>query len=328
MIFLNSLPYLEEAVYLTNRLGKTDIPTLSISLQYYHVFVRALYLDGLISTSSVERLLALKRDLDVLCNGILNLDILEAISPEPICDIIYVLRGYFFGKGGEILPIVPSMPNTSLICLLSLQPQSTEVDLVIDCRSLPGTSGIPFDIGFLREILDILKLKFDVHLVLDNVSTINDTIVVSPRTDKWGVTAFMNRFRDIAYVSGGSLLRIENTRLNIMNSNMEWFEDLSAGAMYKPPSELDYLKLAFPRLYSHVLDILNELWTSSSTVERLFIERLHEVLGDLTLELYYKLLRYGFILRLPSPGGYVVVPSNKGLRSLLNRKRSTRRGEQ
>lgn len=318
MIFLNSLPYLENSIYLTNRLERVDIPSLSIPLKYYHVLIRALYLDGLIGINHAERLLALKRDLDVLCNDTLSLRVLEAISPEVVCDIIYLLRGYFFGRGGEILPIIPSIPNTSLVSLLSLSPEEEKIDLIIDCRFLPGKYGMPFNTELLHTILSILRSRFKVHLVVDDISIINDEIVISPITDKWNVTAFRDKLREMVHVSGGSQLRIVNTRLEIMNLNIEWLRDKVSKIMYRPPEELNYLELAFPQYHSQALDILDELWASTFAIERLLIEKIRDDIGDVALEVYYKLLRYDFIRRIPSSSGYVVVPSNKGLRALLH----------
>ena len=54
MIFVGAIPKLDKAVYLSPRFSKYDIPSLSIPLNYYSLFVRALYLDAHITSQSIE----------------------------------------------------------------------------------------------------------------------------------------------------------------------------------------------------------------------------------------------------------------------------------
>ena len=191
MIFVGAIPKIDNSVYLSPKLPKYDIPSLALPLDYYSLFIRALYLDGHITHQSVELLLSLEHDLREY-GSILNLEVLESITPSPLHRVIKRLRSFFFGRGGQMLPVIPGLEHVSLVSLLSLLSleEARVENVVLDIRPLKGHYEIPFNLSLLRSVVNALDTRFSTHLVVDSIYSLNDLTVISPKADSTGTVSY------------------------------------------------------------------------------------------------------------------------------------------
>mgnify|MGYP000017522163 CR=1 FL=1 len=323
MIFVGAIPKLDKAVYLSPRFSKYDIPSLSIPLNYYSLFVRALYLDAHITSQSIELLLSFEQDLREYGDR-LDLRVLESIAPPPLHRVIRRIRGYFFGRGGTRLPIITGLEHISLVSLLFLLglKEGRAEDVVIDCRPLKGHYEIPFDLRLLRGVVGALETRFKVHLVVDSVYSLNEEVVLSDRADKTAIRVLMSRPKFCRDLMPNDMVYVERCLPERRQSEIRWLKDERGTPLYREPKPLDYIGLAFGEWSERVRDVLDELFEASSSTEQTVYSRLvgsGEDLVDKSVgrRLLYKLYRYGFVEPVQAPGGRVVTLSEKGMEAVL-----------
>ena len=91
---LSGLPKLRNAVYLTCRIKPIHKPSLSIPLNFLHLFTKALYYDTLLSQHEINELINSLYTLYDWNLSRVNLEVLEVVDYERD-KLIKFLRGYF-----------------------------------------------------------------------------------------------------------------------------------------------------------------------------------------------------------------------------------------
>jgi len=331
MIFVGAIPKIDNSVYLSSKLPKYDIPSLALPLDYYSLFIRALYLDGHITHQSVESLLSLEHDLREY-GSILNLEVLESITPSPLHRVMRRLRSFFFGRGGEMLPVIPGLEHVSLVSLLSLLSleEARVENVVLDVRPLKGHYEIPFNLSLLRSVVNALDTRFSTHLVVDSIYSLNDLTVISPKADRTGIRVLMSRPKFCRDLRPNDLVYIEKCLPERKPVEVKWMENGHCVPLYRDPDPIDYVGLIFKEHSEGVRDILDELFEVGCMAERTFYERIIEEVDKrkwIARGILYKLYRYGFVELVQSPGGRIVVLSSKGMEAVISYEEEKKRSK-
>lgn len=312
-IYVRELPTLDNSVCISCRIPIADRPLIRLPAQHVHLLARSLVWDGVLTRSSYEALVN-------LCEGfeVVDLRLLEALSPDRIRRVFRFLRRFFRSRGepGRYNPLIHGLYHTSVtpvLCSL-LTREEEEIDYIVVDEA---------DNLRRSEVYDLVKISSmlgaELILVCNNpdpsLLSMADSLSMSPSLAADWILRKM----------GLSPEDLENIPMDLKANrvSVEKSGPYVGFAPVETPPRFDYLKRIFGDSWEDAYMIISELYSSGGFMSQ---QSLLELLQSNKIgeDVYLQLLRSDFLRLLQSAGGYSVVLTPKGLEYVAGLRKARR----
>ncbi len=299
-LWIGLVPRQNNAIYFSNRLNILDRPLINLKKEYYHILVKSLLQDRLISykeQTTLYEIFPFDEDERI------TLEYLESISPYPMNSIFRYLRKFFRHDGKMSLynPIIPGFAHISLLPVL-YSIFSFEETINIDTIIIDMTELFSYEEIYLaNQVASFLKSKL--IIVTENptreIVSLCDKIILSPSFS----------IKILERILGENISELKKD-FKIVFKNDSILEVLKKGYstssfIVKKPKKIDYLARAFKEESNKVYNLLSEIYESGSIITFGTLLSLLET-SNISMSLYNKIIKYGFLQETKGGGGIQV----------------------